>query len=72
MSLTSDLINLNYNSKSLYLLYTKMDTASTEQRVIVSDKYPVPDTIDAINVKEGTRYEKDHLTISANYKVINR
>jgi hypothetical protein len=47
-----------------------MDTASTEQRVIVSDKYPVPDTIDAINVKEGTRYEKDHLTISANYKVI--
>ena len=48
-----------------------MDTARTEQKVIVSNNYPFPDTLDAINVKEGTRYEKDHLTISANYKVIN-
>jgi hypothetical protein len=36
---------------------------------IAQQKYPVPDTLDAIHIKDGTRYEKDQIVVSENYKV---
>ena len=33
--------------------------------------YPVPDTVNAINIKDGTRIEKDHVPMSINYYVSN-
>jgi hypothetical protein len=35
----------------------------------VAQGYPVPDTLDAIHIQDGTRYEKKHFLISENYKV---
>ncbi len=37
----------------------------------LSGVYTVPDTVNAINIKDGTRIEKDHVTISVNYYVSN-
>jgi hypothetical protein len=34
-----------------------------------AERYPVPDTLDAIHIQDGTRYEKKHFSISENYKV---
>lgn len=31
--------------------------------------YPIPDTVNAIIIKDGTRIEKEHITMSVNYKV---
>jgi len=32
----------------------------------VSQAYPVPETLDAINIHDGTSYEKKHFSISKN------
>lgn len=46
--------------------------ATSEKAQIATFKtssYPVPDTLDAIVVKEGTKIEKDQISMSVNYKV---
>ena len=34
--------------------------------------YPFPENMDAIDIKDGTRYEVDHFTISEAYRVKTR
>ena len=52
-----------------------MDSESnkTQSAVVASGEalssYPVPDTVDAIFIKDGTRIEKGHVPMSVNYKV---
>ena len=49
------------------LEFTKESAESKQGELLTS--YPVPDTLDAIHIRDGTRYEKDHFAISENYKV---
>ena len=50
-----------------------MEAAAVRQTASVAEEepqgYPVPDTLYAINIQDGTRYEKKHFLISENYKV---
>ena len=39
------------------------------ENLAIPELYPVPPSIDAIDIKHGTRFEKDLFAISHNYKV---
>ena len=45
------------------------ETSSEVKQQELLAVYPVPDNADAIHIRDGTRYEKDHFAISENYKV---